>query len=186
MGYGNSDEKPSSANQTAAERDQRMDAKYHGVCTCGNCPKDVLAQVVTHLHPEEYQSADGTVTRDPGLVERYMAAVKRVGRRADDDASIVDWEIATFGDAMFASAHLVLKFAVFDALGKHDYSHRKASRGSAPRLKQGLTDEQRRDRMLSALDKVAEGKAMPPSHQSKRDEDESRSKLREQAEEINA
>lgn len=73
------------------------------------------------------------------------------------DVALLRWEVARFGDRLFNSAHGILSFQVKQRIQWKNPDQPR------PRLTPGLTPEQRKDRMLTALDAVVEAKAMPVS-----------------------
>lgn len=130
-------------NETADERDARMDAAFVG------------------LDREEFAAEGMTVLAVVSAFRHDLAdeflrwwSVQREPRERIE-AALVSWEIGRFGAPLFNSAHgLLVVVAKEHAFGSW-------KRPPQPKLTPGLTNQQRRDRMLSALDQVAQDKRMP-------------------------
>lgn len=99
------------------------------------------------------------------LAQEFFRWWETQPERQRADAALVTWESLRFGATLERAAHGVLWFAVRGCLIPDRVAKYLAPRAPALRRTEGLTDEQRKERMLVALDKLAEGKRMPEGPQ---------------------
>ena len=135
--------------ENQADRDSALEERYRLWCNSDSeqpCCRSLLQHVMTH--------ADG-------LLAEYMQWVKdRMIPHAFDSDHLAEWEVERFGDRAYPAAHTALLFAVKCAVFGDPYKRgRKPEK--QPRLTPGLSDEERKDRMLVALDKAADAMTMP-------------------------
>ena len=136
------------------ERDEALEARYKLWCNAGVEPwhdKPCCHSLLQHVdtHREE-------------LLAEYMQWVndQHLAHAFDAD-SLHRWEVERFGDRAYRAAHAMLLFAVKEAVFGSSYKNlRKPS--AQPKVKPGLSDEERKGRMLTALSKVADAHEMPP------------------------
>lgn len=122
----------------------REDKTLDGAEVVGCCRS--MLQFVSH-HQDE-------------LIAEYMQWSKDRNQDAYDkksDEQIKRWEVERFGDTLYPAAHMHLLYLVRVAI----FGDGTRRTGKQPRLTPGLTSEQRRDRMLSALDSLTEDRQMP-------------------------
>lgn len=140
------------------ERDGAMEARYTLWCNGETKPwedKPCCGSLLQHI-----------ATHTDGLVAEYMQWVNDSHEQhAYDTDALARWEVERFGDRAYVSAHAVLLYAVKVAVFGDPYKRARKPEPRQAKLTPGLTDEERKDRMLTALDKVAESKAMPTGPQ---------------------
>lgn len=152
----------SRAYRTIEDRDTALEAVYTARPCEPDCCRSILCGVSSH--------------RDE-LVEQYMAwCARRVVQEAHHSETLAQWERERFGARLYLAAHAVLLYAVRVAR----FGERKP-RKPQPRTLPGLSNTERRERMLVALDTVAEGKTMP-GRMSGREWDERRREVARSAE----
>lgn len=135
------------------ERDRQLESRYRLFCNGDVQPwedKPCCRSILQHVfyHWEE-------------LLAEYMQWVHTSHYdHAFDSDTLHRWEVERFGDRAYPSAHGVLLFHVKEKVFGPSYKNLR--KPSEPKRPKELTDEQRKDRMLVALDKTAEQMTMPP------------------------
>lgn len=131
------------------DRDAALEERYRLWCNADPealCCRSLLQHVMTHTD---------------GLLAEYMQWVRdQMIPHAFDTDHLARWEVERFGDRAYPAAHGALLFAVKCAVFGDPYKRQRAPERQA-RLTPGLSDEERKDRMLTALDKAAEAMTMP-------------------------
>lgn len=135
------------------DRDAALESRYRLWCNGEAkpwedkpCCTSLLQHVVTHMD---------------ALLAEYMQWIHASHEpHAFDSDALQRWEVERFGDRAYLAAHAALLFGVRCAVFGDPYRReRKPER--QPRLTPGLSDDERKSRMLVALDRVTESKAMP-------------------------
>lgn len=136
------------------ERDRELEGRYKPLWCNGTtepwqdkpCCQSLLQHCSTHT---EF------------LIGEYMQWVHDShAPHAFDVETLHRWEVERFGDRAYAAAHALLLFAVKESVFGPSYKNlRKPS--AEPKVKPGLSDEQRKGKMLTALSKVADAHTMP-------------------------
>jgi hypothetical protein len=154
--------------ENRTDRDAALDGGFIKPPCGDNCCANLLAYVSAH---------GSTVAMD------YMAWVSSKNLSTDDRDTLRRYEVDIFGDRLEPAAHGVLAFAASTLRFGDRYDRLKKNREYQPKLTPGLTSDQRRDRMLEALDKNFESKVLPMHRQSWKDKDDQTRKLQQQARE---
>jgi hypothetical protein len=124
------------------DRDQALEEIYTTRPCESSCCRSILASVDCH--------------RDMLIAEYMSWCQSRAVREAHDSESLAQWERERFGARLYIAAHGVLLHAVAVAR----FGLRRPS-PKQPRLKDGLTDEERFRSMMVAVKANAEGRTMP-------------------------
>lgn len=151
--------------ESRQDRDAALNDRYIKPPCGEDCCANILAHVSAH--------------RD-SIVMRLMDWVSSHNLSLNDKDTLRRFEVDYFHDRLPPADHGVLAFAVSVARFGDRYERARKRRGD-PKLTPGLTSEQRRDRMLEALDEVVENKVIPMDRQSWSEKDKQMQKLREQA-----
>lgn len=130
------------AYETQEDRDSALADRYTTRPCRPECCGSMLASVSAHIDE---------------LIPQYMAWCREHGEPEPYDSETLHrWEVERFGDRLYRSTHGVILYAVKTArFGE------PRPRKPQPKLTPGLSDAQRKDRMLTALSKNTDDKAMP-------------------------
>ncbi len=136
------EEAGSRAYKHIEDRDSALEEPYAWRPCEHSCCPSILGSVAAH--------------QDVLLAEYMRWCCDRQARESHDSDTLAQWERERFSARLERAAHCILLFAIRIArFGE------PRTRARQPRLKDGLTDEQRLAQMQLALHKLAEGKAMP-------------------------
>lgn len=137
-------------HETARDRDARMDAAYRVDYVGLGCEGLSLLAVVSSCRDE--------------FVAEFKAHWDAMQWKNDLDLELSLWEEQKFGQRLFAAAHKLLWYeagvAIFGPRQRRTLGG-TVQPGRTASLTPGLTSAERKDRMLAALDVVAEKRAMP-------------------------
>lgn len=136
------DDAKGEGRETADERDARMDLRYTFNRSALN-GEGMSVLAIVGANQEE-------------LAKEFLAWWSASPQPRDPlDVALLKFERARFGDLLFGTAHGILSFQVRARIQWRGPTEIR------PKLQPGLTPQQRKDRMLAALDQVVEAKVMP-------------------------